>query len=183
MSTSSLLQIFPGLTYRDINVIPVSARFTAALGVPVPLYFTWDYALSSAFNAVAGYGYYLDYYSVGADLDESKFSDGIDSSYNASLTAQGFSLDIIPSQADKPINQSPVSFSTFIDAAPLGMSYKASLGTGSANANTQNVNFRLRGRIFQTADILAAGKLDINIIVSIMVYEISNKKFVEQWFK
>jgi hypothetical protein len=179
MSTSSLLDIFPSLSYRDINVIPISARFQAILGAVVPLYFTWPYSSSLAFVATAGYGYYFDFYSIGADLDESKFSDGIVPSYNA----QGFSLDIIPAQADKPINQSPINFSTFLNVSPLGMTYKASLGTGTGTLNSQQVNLRLRGQIVQTNDIIVTGKTDINIIVSMMVYEISNKKFVQDWFK
>lgn len=185
--SDSLLDKFPGLKYNEIRVFNYEATYTASLsagGYPFGTTTAYVNMLNSAtststiFTAVPGKWYFMDYLTIGSDLNESDFIDAIDKSFNSA----GFTFDIFKSIEGLSATLSPLTFSTFRQNVPVNIYFKSTRAT-TQNNSLEPINFRIRGRLSQTPAITLLGKTSVTVMIQTTVYEIANKGWVAKYFE
>lgn len=184
----SLLGKFPGLTYSQITVRNIEARFPVTLTPPDT---QWKWGTSdgagnpltfASFNALTmnnSYFYYMDYINVSCTVNEADFIDAIDAT---TFNLKGFSFLLQRQLQGSNIMLEPFTFGTFRQNCPMSVYFGASRGAG---INDQNdvLQFKLNGALSQTPAILLLAVSTITILVQTTIYEISNTKFIGEQFK
>lgn len=181
---SELLLKFPGLTYKDIRVINIEARFKSTIAGGA---ITWDWGTSSSWSTfTAMYAnpskfYYMDYINLSSTVNEADFVDAVNVNFNPNQTPAGFSFDVFEDLQKASLFLTPFTFSTFRMNVPINIYFGTSRGA-SVDTHLEPLLFRVRGSLNQTPALVALGVTDIYIIVQTTIYEISNQKFIAEYF-
>lgn len=178
--SSELLQKFPGLKYNEIVVNNIEARFTASIsGGATQFNFgtTTSFASFQALRADTQKYYYMDYLTVSSTVNNEDFTDAVDVSFNP----VGFSFQIQQEDQKSNILLQPFTFSNLRQNVPMNIYFANSLGN-AINDPDQWFLFLLKGSLKQTTAIINLGVTDITVLIQTTVYEVTNKKFIAEYF-
>ena len=184
MSTN-ILDNFPGLTYNDVRVVPYEAAFNAVLGAVTPGIYSWlpgSNGDSFAHDAWKGHYYYIDSYSVVANIDQLEFSNALNTTFQDGF----FNFSVFKFFENRPANPSLIKFASFRQDSPLALSYGTQklwpTPTNPTVGTPEQIYFRVSGQLLQTPQLTTDGITSITIYINAAIYEILNQDWIAKWF-
>jgi len=158
-----------------IHSIPIQQIATApALGG----FYTFDGIELNLLGLNPDSVYYMHQYSFIADIDKGIFLDAI----NQPITAA-----FLTSMNQVPVLQGPLPVGAYDNVWPVECFFKSNARPAVNIASANNLNYqeqlivKLSGRLEQTAQLIALGKANIKLFLSVGILEVADKSIITEW--